>query len=641
VRILRDLSTDRRHLAGILAGLSAAFLLTVMCYWPSLNGPFLFDDIPNLELLGERGGLTSTDKTIDFITSAQSGPLGRPLSLLSFTFDGQTWPTDPRPFRITNLLIHLVNGLLIFLLTRQVFSTVHSRESAGRLALLCAALWLLHPMLVSTTAYIVQRMTQLGSLFTLLGLLSYMRGRNYLPTKPRRGWLWIVGGMGVCGVLALLSKEIGILLPLYALAIELTVFSSVSLARQHKTTLIVLLCIPVLALLTYMAWDWDSRVQSFAFRDFTLYERLLTQGVVVIDYLRQIVSPQLSGLGIFHDDFPVSKGLLNPAITLVSFFIIATLISFAVWSRKRWPLVSLGILWFFFGHSLEAGPIPLELYFEHRNYLPLLGPMIAICSLLPLLSQKLRRIIPLVLIIVIGMECFLTWQSAVSWGNEDRMMRTTLVEHPNSLRAQQYVANQYIIRGQYRDALAAQEALAEKYPEHTSTRLSILNLRCLLDEASATQVGATLDFVKHSNFDTQIAGFFGPLISNAAADTCDALGYAEVDALFDSLLQNPNMVRIPALRGAAHYFKGISYQQRGNLMAALDELDLSYAANPEIDIRLQQIVWLLAAGSPDDAQRYLILARQHGKKDLLRRNLREADLATLQQRIDDARRAVE
>ena len=619
----------------------AAFLLTVMCYWPSLSGPFLFDDIPNLELLGDRGGLTSADKTIDFITNAQAGPLGRPLSLLSFTFDGQTWPTDPRPFRVTNLIIHLVNGLLIFFLAQRIFATAHARETAAKLALLAATLWLLHPLLVSTTAYIVQRMTQLGSLFILLGLLCYMRGRDYLPAMPLRGWLWIVFGMGACGALALLSKEIGILLPFYALAIELTVFSSLALARQQKNALVVFLCIPVFAFLCYMAWNWDVQVRRFEFRDFSLHERLLTEAVIVVDYLRQVVLPQLSGLGIFHDDYPISNGLFDPIVTLISISIIAALMSFAIWSRKRWSLLSLGILWFFFGHSLEAGPVALELYFEHRNYLPLLGPLIAICSLLPLLSVKLRRLLPLILIVFIAMECFLTWQSASAWGNEDQLMRNALVDHPNSLRAQQYVANQYIIRGQYRDALATQASLAVGFPDHTSTRLSILNLRCLLDEADAADVDATLNFLEDSKFDRQIPGFLAALASNAAAATCDAMGFEEVDAIFDSLLRNPKMARHSSMRGAAHYFKGISYLQRGDLRNALDELNLSYAAKPEIDIRLQQIVWLLGAGRPDDAERYLILAQQHEKDHLLRRNIRDSDLAALQQKIDEARRAAE
>jgi len=142
----------RRHLVGIASGISAAFLLTVICYWPSLSGPFLFDDIPNLEVMGERGGLTSADNYIEFIMSARSGPLGRPLSLASFTLDGQAWPTDPRPFRITNLIIHLINGLFVFLLVRLIFSTAYKRETAENLAFLCMTLWLLHPLLVSTTA---------------------------------------------------------------------------------------------------------------------------------------------------------------------------------------------------------------------------------------------------------------------------------------------------------------------------------------------------------------------------------------------------------------------------------------------------------------------------------------------------------
>ena len=215
-------------------------------------------------------------------------------------------------------------------------------------------------------------------------------------------------------------------------------------------------------------------------------------------------------------------------------------------------------------------------------------------------------------------------------------MQTTLVEHPNSLRAQQYVANRYITYGHYQEALTTQRRLAEKYPEHTSTRLSILNLSCLIDEATPDDVNATLQFLEGSKFDTQISGFLGPLVSNAAAGSCDALGFSELDALFDALLRNPGMARNGISRGISHYFKGIAYEQNGNLTDALEQLDLSYVANPEIDIRFQQIVWLLAAGRPDEAERYLILARQHGRESLLRRDIREADLSSLQQQIDEA-----
>ena len=636
---LQIFSTERqRHLGFMFAGLSAAFLLTIMCYWPSLNGPFVFDDIPNLEILGNGGGLTSIDRYIEFITSAQSSTLGRPLSLASFTLDGQTWPTDPRPFRITNLILHLVNGFLVLLVTRMIFATTHQRETAEKLALLCMALWLLHPLLVSTTAYIVQRMTQLSALFTLAGLLCYLHGRRRLTEQARQGWFWIIGGMGLSGTLALLSKETGILLPGFALVLELTIFIRKDLSQKTRTTLLALFCLPLLALVSYFAVIWTSIPAGFNFRPFSMSERFMTEAVVLVDYLQQVVAPRLSGLGIFHDDYPISKGLLSPVATLVSFVVIVALLVFAVGARKKWPFISLGILWFFVGHSLEAGPIALELYFEHRNYLPLLGPLIAIVSLLPLLSQKLLRGLPVIIVLLISMESFLTWQAAIPWGDENRLMQTALVEHPNSLRAQQFVANKYIIHGMYKEALETQKGLAQKYPQHTSTQLSILNLSCLVGELPTEQVQATVQFIKRANYDGQIVGFLRPLLSNVTANSCDSLNSRELQSIFDALLLNPNMAQVAILRGAVHYHKGILYEKTGNLDEALKSLDASYEARPEIDIRLQQIVWLLASGRSDEAQQYLDLARQHSYGFFSVSNLRDADLNTLQQQIDNARR---
>lgn len=627
----------RQRRAIVLAGISAAFLLTVMCYWPSLSGPFVFDDIPNLELLGHSGGLTSPDKYAEFVFSAQSSSLGRPVSLLSFALNGQDWPTDPHPFRVTNLLLHLVNGLLVFLLTRAIFSTSHRPETAERLALLCMTLWLLHPLLVSTTAYIVQRMTQLSALFTLAGLLCYAHGRRHLAKQAPRGWAWIVGGMGLFGALALLSKETGILLPAFALILEVTVFRSKELPHRTRKLLLALFCVPLAALLFYFAIDWQSLQASFNNRPFSMPERLMTQAVILVDYLQQAIAPRLSGLGIFHDDYPVSRGLLSPVATLTGFAVIIALIIFALGTRKKWPFIGLGILWFFVGHSLEAGPVALELYFEHRNYLPLLGPLIAIVSLLPSLSHRILRLLPVVIVLVVSLECFLTWQAALPWGSESRLMQTALVEHPDSLRAQQYVANRYIIHGMHEEALDVQKALAEKYPQHASTRLSILNLSCLLGILSAEDLQATARFVEQADFDSQIVGFLGPLVANVTANHCDALDSRGLQTLLDAFLLNPNMGKNSSLRGAVHYHKGILYEHSGRLDDALSSLDLSYEARPEIDIRLQQIVWLLEAGRHDEAQRYLDLARQHEYGFFSIEDLRASDLNVLQQQIDKIR----
>ena len=573
---------------------------------------------------------------MEFITSGISSPLGRPVSLASFTLDAKTWPTDPRPFRVTNLIIHLVNGLLVFLLTRVIFSVGQTRKTADLLALIAVVIWILHPLLVSTTAYIIQRMTLLSALFTLSGLLCYAYGRKRLAVAPLAGWVLIGAGMGVFGLLAVLSKESGVLLPFYALAIEFTVFRQIDIGRRHKHALLTILWLPLAAIAAYVLLGWDETLTAFEFRPFELHERILTQFAVLLDYLWRIVVPSLSGLGVIHDDFPVSRGLLDPVATLVNIVIVLGLIGVALFVRKKMPVVSLGILWFFVGHSLEAGPFSLELYFEHRNYLPLLGPVIAVCSLLPLAKPSVRRLLALPLAVFVLLEIFVTWQAATTWSSEDRLMQTAVAEHPNSMRAQQFVVNSYILHGQYEPALRAQQLLLQKYPRQASISMSILNLRCILGVLTAEQVEETLGYLEHSEYDRLVVGYLGPLISNAETGACGEFGFRELDAVFDALLRAPKLAS-NEVRGAVHYHKGITYYKSARLDEALAQLDLSYEENPDIDVLINQIVWLLNADRADDAERYLRLARAHETGRFWQRNYREADLNTLQQLVDQIR----
>lgn len=622
----------------MFVAVSAVFAVTVLCYWPSLNGPFIFDDAPNLELLGVGGGIGSFGSFMEFVSSAQAGPLGRPLSLATFVLDGQNWPTDPRPFRITNLLIHLVNGLLVFLLARSVLATSFDKTMATRLALVCMALWILHPLLVSTTAYVIQRMTQLAALFVLAGLLCYMHGRKILDSQPGRAWAWIVVGMGATGLLALLSKESGILLPLYALVIELTVFSRAPLARTRKTALLALLIVPVLVIPAYVVLGWEALQAGFEFRPYSMQERLLTQAVVLVEYLWQVFAPHMSGLGIIQDDFPVSTSLLNPFATLISLLGIVAAITLAIWQRRRWPIASLGVLWFFAGHSLEAGPFALELYFDHRNYLPLLGPLLAACSILPRLPARVGRLAYAGLALFLCFGSFLTWQSAKLWGDESLMMRVTAIHHPDSLRVQQYAGNQQINDGRFDRALDVQESIATNFPWHTSTRLSILNLQCLLGEITPETITATRTYVGQGAHDAQIVSFFPVLLARATDGVCPAFDLREFRKLLDATLQNPRIGGNPKTRGAAHYFMSLALERDGRLNEAIEQLDLSFDAWPEIDVRLRQVVWSLSAGEADEAQRYLDLARKFREERFWRKSLRESDLEALQQQVNELRR---
>ena len=88
------------------------------------------------------------------------------------------------PLKLTNLVIHLLCGVLVFLLSNKLLAGPVASLGRGRpwVALWIAACWLLAPMLVSTVLYVTQRMAALATLFSLAALLFYVHGRE----APRR-----------------------------------------------------------------------------------------------------------------------------------------------------------------------------------------------------------------------------------------------------------------------------------------------------------------------------------------------------------------------------------------------------------------------------------------------------------------------
>ena len=195
--------------------------MTFMVYAIGFKGDFIFDDYPNLEPLGHYGVIDSWGKVDNFISSGFSGPTGRPISLATFLIDAQTWPTSPYSFKYTNLMIHLLNGVLlcwaIILLLRNYN---YKEQQTVWIALIASGMWLLHPYFVSTTLYVVQRMAQLATLFTLIGIIGYLKARLLLAYKPIQAYLYMAISIGLCTILATYSKENGALLPLLVLVLE-------------------------------------------------------------------------------------------------------------------------------------------------------------------------------------------------------------------------------------------------------------------------------------------------------------------------------------------------------------------------------------------------------------------------------------
>ncbi len=349
--------------------------------------------------------------------------------------------------KLTNILIHLLNGIGIFILSHLIFSTLRQRNTVAPdinatrwISLAVTAAWLLTPLNLTSVLYIVQRMTSLAALFTLLGLISYVHGR-LLILKGQTGWGWIIASFILFTPLAAFSKENGALLPVFMFLIEWVFFRFQAPSVITKRLLIALfgitVILPFFALLAYMIYHPAWLTSGYSTREFTLSERLMTEARVLWFYIRWIVAPDITQLGIYHDDIIISKSLLEPVSTLFACIGIVLLGTLAILSINRYPIVAFGILFFLIGHSMESSVLALEIAHEHRNYLPSYGLLLALFYLLiyPLRHPQSLTLRRMLAVIFISIFAGVTFIRATQWGDPVIMKEKEVAHHPNSIRA--------------------------------------------------------------------------------------------------------------------------------------------------------------------------------------------------------------
>jgi hypothetical protein len=459
-------------------------LLAAMAYWPGLKGGFLFDDFVNLDALGATGPVRDLPSFWRYLTSGTADPLGRPLSLLTILVDARDWPADPAPFLRTNLVLHLGIGVLLWrllaLLGRE-FDPERSRRTEVAAAL-GAGFWLLHPLFVSTTLYVVQREAMLPAAFVLAGLIGFVAGRNaLLAGQPVRGMITAGIGIGAGTALAMLCKANGALLPLLALVLEACLpavrAAKPADAARWRSFCLVFLWLPGVVLLAYLASFLPQLGSYLPHRGWTIGERLLTEGRVLCDYLRLLVIPRSVSTGLYNDDYVVSRGLFTPATTLPCALLAVALPVGAFCLRRRLPSLAIAVLFFFVGHLLESSVVPHELYFEHRNYLPamLLGWPLAQVLAQGRLPARSAIVIAATIVALLGAT---TWQRAVLWGQPARLAALWAERNPDSSRAQATMAMMEVEAGRADAAVARLERVRRAHSADLQLDFNWVNATC-------------------------------------------------------------------------------------------------------------------------------------------------------------------
>jgi len=589
-------------------------LLTYAVYLPGLHGGFLFDDFVNLPTLGASGPIDNWPTFWRYITSGTADPTGRPLTLLSFLFDARNWPAEPYPFKHTNLMLHLLNGLLLYGLLIKLGRKLEAEASQYRVAALIAtALWLLHPLLVSTTLYIVQREAMLPATCVLAGLLIWLHGRNQLAAgKMRKGLSWSVLGLGGFSVLGVLTKANGALLPLYVLLIEIIilaprqVLTSDRIKQVHRITLFVFGIVPAIAIFGYVMWIGVHGILTGGpeTRAWTYAQRLLTEPRVLMDYLKLIWLPRPFSTGLFNDQYIVSTSFLHPATTLPAILAVLALIGTAWRIRRGHPALALAILFYFAGHTLESTSLPLELYFEHRNYVPALlmfwplGLWLADTRTLPKLKYGLMVILP------IGFALMAHARAEV-WGDVQTQSLIWARINPESARAQANAAQIEMQTGHPQEAAHRLETLLATQPDQVQLAFNLIGARCLIDGVRPDDIAAARKAMQDTpNTGGLLAHWFDRILPVAISGSCPRLGSADLLNLIDAGLQNPKLTASGPLQDLT-YLRGRIALAQHQPDAALADFQQALDLQIRPGMALEAAATLGAAGYPAQGLRLL------------------------------------
>lgn len=562
------------HALATTAFISCGLITAFFCFLPATSGPFIFDDYPNLEKLGILSGNITKESILEYLSSGV-GAIGRPLSMLSFLIEDTAWPTDPQAFKRNNILFHLLTACLLFALSRKLLHSTFENQAQALVASIAVfLLWLLHPLHVSTIMLVVQRMTILSNLFIILGLLAYTYFLLHTRIGALKRSLLASSSLGVAAVLAFAAKETGLLIFAYASILNLTLMRTQVGKLPHLPRRIIHAStfLPTLIIIALLIWQVRDPVTAYWNRDFTLLERLLSQARLIWIYLFEIVIPDVN-VSVYHDDFQKSKGILQPITTLPAVAgVFASLILFVV-VRKRFPLIAFCIGWYLAGHLIESTVIPLELRFDHRNYLAMFGPLLGLVIGAQRALKERPKIFSLLITAAISVSAAVTTVASDTWGDERLLAEMLYIEQPQSLRAAQQLTSFYARDRNPPGALAVIRQSKERMPDRDVFHFMQTLIECSFYFDSVDSFDGLIELAKDAEYERYVLDIVTQFRLQIGTGCDGKLTEARFVKLIRNLIDNPNYNR--RTRTLAFLYAQLAKIEirRGNPSKAYEHLD--------------------------------------------------------------------
>jgi tetratricopeptide (TPR) repeat protein len=357
-------------------------LLTVVFYYPSLRSPFQFDDLANIT---KKFDIRFFDPFKQILCNSRW--VGEWLNKLNY----QIGQFDPWYYRVCNLTIHIITGVLVFAvvygLCRKATQNKLLHERSGWIASTTMALFLLHPVQTQTVSYVIQaRLEGLASLFVLACIGLFLAAYS-VESKGVRGILLTLTTL--LGFISCGTKEIVIVAPFLMLAVDWFFVAQGSWDSFKKRLWfhVIFTTVILFSLLYYLKPQFFFDVLGFkittpnnrgniltdnAMDSIRPLHYLISEFKVILHYLWIFLWP----LGISVEyDWKLASSFFSPDafLPLVVLLSIAAYVIYLIRENKL-PHVAFGLIWFFVAIAPRSTIIPSpELVCDYKTYLASVG----------------------------------------------------------------------------------------------------------------------------------------------------------------------------------------------------------------------------------------------------------------------------
>jgi len=374
-------------------------------------------------------------------------------------------------FHLTNIVIHFCTVLSILFLLLVIFSfpknnPIYNGEKkypTPLLPFLITGLWALNPVQTNAVTYLVQRMTSLAALFYILSIAFYLFARlKHVLSGFQYKYLPYYFFSFIFAILAFTSKQNSATLPLVIMVAEFMLVTSADYKKilLKKRTLFFLILIGLVSFVVCLQ-VLPEILQGYDHRHFTLGQRLLTELRVVTSYIFLLLFPLPHFLNLEHDPV-LSNTLFSPLSTLFSLLFLLFIICLGWLVRRKYPLITFGIFWFFVNLLIESTFIPLELMFEHRLYLPsvgfylslVLGGYVVIKKIVPIDKvYSTEKCVLALVFILFSVFSMLTYSRNMVWQDAVTLYQDCAKKAPMKARNHSNLACAYAGIGEYNKAI--------------------------------------------------------------------------------------------------------------------------------------------------------------------------------------------